>query len=251
VAFLADLVIAGLEKLGEGEYPHYRRVVEHCYDYPPPYAQRWFGRRYYELARKPEWFANSLIANSALEGYGSTQVWAFSNRIGMEQYKRAIRQHALDESRHSTMFARMMGLVFPDIAIDDDTKARIKGLQPCYTPSRHPTTEPVPPEEVMPDDDVLDELIGIHLTETRALVLQYLLRPVLLHYAPSSSVRKLTAASDVLIRDEARHIGYTARIFEEQIEKGRGDFIASVFERRNQEFNETTMIEVEREKIEI
>ena len=64
----------------------------------------------------------------------------------------------------------------------------------------------------------------MHITEIRALILQHLLRPVMLAYAPASSIRVLTAASDMLIRDEARHIGYTAKFFEEAAAQGDGTF---------------------------
>lgn len=78
----AKLVIENLGKVSPNRYPLYEQLIEHAFTVaPPPYSCEWFGRRYFELSRDTEWFANSLVANSALEGFGSTQIWAFSNRM--------------------------------------------------------------------------------------------------------------------------------------------------------------------------
>lgn len=251
MSFLANFVMDSLSTAGLPAHPTYRRILEHSYAAIPPFARDWFGTRYRELARDPEWFANSLVANSALEGYGAVQIWKFSNRLEDERFAAAVRQHSLDESRHSAMFIRMLKLTFPNIEIDAKVETQIDKLQPHYTPRRHPPIEKRPPEERKVGRDAISELIQVHITEIRALILQHLLRPVMLAYAPPSSIRVLTAASDMLIRDEARHIGYTAKFFEEAAAQGDGDFLFDAFEREAASFNELTLEELERDVVEV
>ncbi len=249
---LADIVVENLRAIGLPRHPTYEDILSHAViSAPPPFAENWFGRRYFELARKAEWFANSLIANAALEGYGATQIWKFSNKIENESYASAVRKHALDESRHSTIFVTMLKLVFPGAHIDSDTAKTIDQLQPHYSAKSHPPIEKSPDGEVYCGERLLHELIQVHITEIRALVLQHLLRPTLLAYSPSSSRNRLDALSRSLIRDEARHIEYTAEIFEAAAASGHKDFIVESFESCMREFNDLTMVELAREKVTI
>lgn len=251
MSFLAQFVGENLVQHGEDYVDDYAQILAHCFERPPPYAQANFGVRYRELASDAEWFANSLIANSALEGYGSAQIWKFSNRLTRPRHRAAVRQHSLDESRHSTMFVRMLGLTFPGAQMPDEDRRRIEQRQPRYTRSKHPAIEQPAPGTGLDYDGALTELVKVHITEIRALILQYLLRPVLLAYAPAENRRTLASASDVLIRDEARHIGYSATFFVEAMNAGGRDFMFDTFEREARTFDALTLEELEREAIEI
>ncbi|MHC6157656.1 hypothetical protein ACVSQB_38540 [Bradyrhizobium elkanii] len=251
MSFLAELVIDNLRKIRSAEYPVYSQIIRHCYETTPPFAKDWFGRRYFELARDPEWFANSLVANSALEGYGSTQIWKFSNRVDNERYAEGLRQHALDESRHSTMFVRMLRLTFHGIELTAETERSLDQLQPKYNRQKHPPIAKRPPEELIMGREALNEIIQVHITEIRALILQFLLRPVMLTYAPETSQKILASASDVLIRDESRHIRYSAEFFEDAARAGERDFLFDAFEYQTRKFNDLTMEELEREQVEL
>ena len=251
MSFLSDLIIGNLRKVAAPPFGAYEKIIEHCYRDPPPFARDWFGRRYFELARNPQWFANSLVANSALEGYGSTQIWKFSNRVENDEYAAALRQHALDESRHSTMFIRMLELTFSQLDLPAESKANLDKLQPKYSKSRHPAIEKRPKEELILGREALNEIIQVHITEIRALVLQFLVRPVLFAYAPQESHAILKSASDILIRDEARHIGYSAKFFEDAADAGEADFLMAAFEYQTAKFNDLTMEEFERDKVEL
>lgn len=245
----AELVLANLSQVAPQSYPHYATLLDHAFTVAsPPYSQEWFGRRYFELARDTEWFANSLVANSALEGYGSTQIWAFSNRMHGDIDVDAVRRHSMDESRHATMFVSIFNLVFPGADIGDAARRRMDEQQPRYSAHRLPPGPRLPEAERMSDADTLDELVGIHLTEIRALVLQLLLAPVLQVYAPAEARSRLKRLSAVLVRDEARHIDYTAAIFDQLAHEGRMDELIDRFEVRTRDFNDLTMVELERER---
>jgi ribonucleotide reductase beta subunit family protein with ferritin-like domain len=249
---LAALVIENLRAIDAPEHAIYEDVLLHAMESaPPPFAHNWFGRRYFELATNADWFANSLVANAALEGYGATQIWKFSNRISEPVCATAVRQHALDESRHSSMFVRMLALVFPDAAMDSATVQRVDALQPKYSQERHPPIALVPDAEQLVGERLLNELIQVHITEIRALVLQFLLREMILTYAPDRNRERLERYTSTLIRDEARHIEYTAAIFESASRTGHRDFLFTTFEARLRDFNDLTMIELERENVTI
>lgn len=247
---LADIVVENLRAIGAPQHPVYEEILSYAVvAAPPPFAQNWFGRRYFELARKADWFANSLVANAALEGYGATQIWKFANKVDEPAYAAAVRRHALDESRHSTIFVKMLRLVFPGAEIDEATEQSIAALQPHYSPRNHPPIERPPDGEMYSGERLLHELVQVHITEIRALVLQHLLRPTLLAYSPDASRARLDALTRSLIRDESRHIEYTALIFESAAEAGSRDFLFSSFKSCLREFNDLTMIELEREKV--
>jgi len=246
---LCSLVFEHLQTIGAPRHPVFEDMLVHSMNVaPPPFGENWFGRHYFELARNVDWFANSLVANAALEGYGSRQIWTFSNKIDNDIYVDAIRQHSLDESRHSTVFVRILSLLFPQADIDPDIQRQIEEVQPHFNSSNHPAIVKLPESQRINSEQFLSEIVGIHLTEIRALVLQLLLRPTLLAYSSNSTRQKLDSLSSMLIRDEARHIEYAANIIQQEAEKGHKELLFSLFEERLREFNEVTMIELERDK---
>lgn len=244
------LVTSNLRAINAPVHASYEAMLDHAVVCsPPPFCREWFGRRYFELARQPDWFANSLIANAALEGYGSQQIWKFADKVGERSWEAAVREHALDESRHSTMFVKMLRLVFPGAKFDEATELAVDALQPKFTRRTPPPISRVDDDEALSGEALLNELVQVHITEIRALVLQFLLRPVLLAYAPEAHRRQLFNFTAILVRDEARHIEYTAKIFDDAAAAGSREFLFQVFEDRLKDFNDLTMVELERENI--
>ncbi|MEZ8025788.1 hypothetical protein [Enterovibrio norvegicus] len=250
---LASNVLGELKHVQARQYPLYNAILKHAFDtHQPVFAKSIFAKRYAELSDDGEWFANQLVANSCLEGYGAQQIWNFSNKLDNDEYARRVRQHALDESRHSTMFISMLNLVYPGLDLDHDTLSKIDDMQPKFTPTQHPDIAKVPEEERLFELESINELVQVHITEIRALVLQYMVRDALLKHAPEESHARLKKFSDSLIRDEAKHINYSAEIFEDYASRGNNkDFFYQMFEDRLCDFNELTKIELEREDIEL
>lgn len=246
---LTALVTHNLKKLCGQEFLDYQRILDHSFEAAsPPFGEAWFGRAYFELARDKEWFANSLVANSALEGYGSRQIWKFSNKLNNDEYLEEVRKHALDESRHSTMFVSMLKLTFPGISIDEKTAQRIEDQQPRFSRSNLPREDRLPVEMRLTEDAALNELVQVHITEIRALVLQYLLRSVIEVYVPAQNRKRISMFTTSLIRDEAAHIQYTAKIFDAAAQAGKLDFLTNLFEARVRDFNDLTLLEFERDR---
>lgn len=248
---LAEQVIAELRKLHSRRYPLYERILNHAFStHKPAFADDKFSKRYEELAVDGEWFANSLVANACLEGYGSQQIWKFSNLLDNDHYADKVRAHAMDESRHSSMFVSALRLTFPGVLdeADEATREKIAQMQPRFSGQRHPPIEKVPVDERYFEKESINELIQVHITETRALVLQYMVRRAFQLHAPARNMDRLMRISDCLISDEARHIDYSAEIFEHYAARdGNADYFFQCFEDRLCEFNALTLEELERE----
>lgn len=138
---LAKQVIGELRKIDFPQYPCYEKILNHAFNSNDPlFAQDKFSLKYAELSNERVWFANSLIANSCLEGYGAQQIWNFSNLLDNDEYAEKVRQHALDESRHSTMFISALKWTFPGLldSVDAETLKKIKNMQPGFSSTKHP-----------------------------------------------------------------------------------------------------------------
>lgn len=246
------LVVRSLRAIGATPHPDYEEALLCAFEaHPPVHEKSSFGRHYFNKARDKVWFANSLIENARMEGYGSEQIWKFSNRLVDPDYVKKVRQHSLDESRHSKMFVMMLGIVFPRALEDEALRAAVEGLYPGFTAKSPPPTEDVPPALRIGGEEALDELIQVHLTEIRAIVLQHLLRSAILAHTPPASQQQIQNFMGSLIRDEARHIEYTAGLFEDAIREGRRDFVFSTLAARQSALNDLTYEELERDQIEV
>lgn len=127
----------------------------------------------------------------------------------------------------------------------------VEGLYPGFTELNHPPTEEVDEALKLTENIAINELIQVHLTEIRAIVLQYLLKSAILVHTASDLQPKIARYMDSLIRDEARHIEYTAEIFEDAICNGERDFVFTTLADRQADLNLLTYKELEMEKINI
>lgn len=223
-------------------------LKEACEIHPPPHGMGWYGNLYRKLARKPDWFANSLIINADKEGYGSKQIWKFSRLIDNQKYANLVRAHSMDESRHSKMFIAMFDMLFPT-EMEAEFRAQLKAFSPGYTKQNHPPTEPPSPDQIMDEQTVIDELIQVNQVEIRALILQLLLRPVLQAYANPEDRPKLARMSEILIHDEAKHIEYSAYCIEDYIKRGNREWVRQMMIDRQASVNQISLEEVELEGV--
>lgn len=219
---------------------------EACEIHPPPHGMAWYGKLYRQYARQAEWFANSLITNAAEEGTGSRGVWKFSQGIENQEFAELVRNHSIDESRHSKMFVSLLNILFPT-KMEADFREKLQALSPEYYPHQHPPINPLSPEKIMDEKLVMDEIIQINLLEIRALILQLLLRPVLQAYATPDDLPKVTQMSDVLIYDETKHIEYSGYCIGKYIEQGNESWVRETMIYRQQTINEMFLEDVELE----
>lgn len=233
------LTLGALESFGEAPLPNYGAALRTACDaYPPPFGIEWYGKKYRHVASDPQWMAASLIANAEKEGDGSRKLWQLAGRTHDPKVTDLVRQHAVDESRHATLYIAMLELVFPG-ALDSELRSMCQRLSPRYGPRDIPPQLP----RSFPED-ILDEIVQMNIGEIRTRIHQLLLRPVLISYCAAERRPKLGRVLDSLLRDETRHIGYTARIIDDAVGAGSGEFIEHTFARRLDEFNKITLREV-------
>jgi hypothetical protein len=245
-----EITLGALRRGGNPPFEGWEDLLREAFEAsPPPHGMAWYGRMYRALARAPEWFANSLVLNAEKEGYGSRQVWKFGTRIADAEVAGMVYQHAMDESRHSRMFSGLLDALFPG-TIGARLRAELEAMSPGYSKKSHPPMDRPPPELALAQTVVIDELIQVNYVEIRALVLQLLLRPVLVAYAPPEEQARFVRASDALIRDETRHIAYSAHCIEQEIRRGGKSWVREIMLARQVELNRVFMEEVASERFE-
>ncbi len=185
----------------------------------PPHSKAWYGKLYRQQACQAQWFADSLILNAFEEGQGARQVWQFSQQIDQPEFQELTRNHAIDESRHSKMFATLLDLLFPT-QLERETRAKVKTFSPGYKPGDLPESKSTVKLELVDDRSMMDTLIQINLLEIRALILQLLLKSVLKAYAQPQDLAVVSRMCERFIYDETQHIAYSAQCIAKYWESG-------------------------------
>lgn len=187
---------------------------------PPPYDEPWFIHLHHQLARDPSWFASLLASNVDMEGYSSRQLWAYATALGSDEFGAALRRHALDEARHSRVFAYLLFLLFPRLK-SAELVEKFSAMSPRH---KRQDVVSVPADKPRrPPEEVLNSAVLISLHEIKALILEQMLRPVLLAYATAETRSKVERAMDAIIRDEMAHIQYSAAYVDRLIKRGFRD----------------------------
>ncbi|MFP2923870.1 hypothetical protein ACLESO_01385 [Pyxidicoccus sp. 3LG] len=190
------------------------------------------------MSRNSEWFANVIVGNASTEGWGASKLWHLAGKTYEEHVAALIRQHAMDESRHSRIYARMVDLVFPG-TVTEALRNDFKTLAPTFRSGDRP--EPLPPYT---HNDVLDNLLQMNVAEIRTMVNQLLVRPVVMTYCPEGARAQVTRMLDRLMWDETRHVGYTAQLVDQALATADAEFILDTAPIRIVQFNEMTLEEV-------
>lgn len=238
---VAEMTLEALKQHKLGPLERYGRCLRNNFEaHPPPFSAAWYGDKFREMARDPEWFANILVGNASTEGWGSSKLWQLAGKTHEEPIAALIRQHAMDEARHSRIYSRMVELVFPG-TVTQAQKDEFASFAPTFRSNDRP--EPLPPYT---HQEVLDNLLQMNVAEIRTMVNQLLVRPVLLLYCPEESRARVVRMLDRLMWDETRHVGYTAHLVDQALATQDAAFVLDTAPRRLIQFNELTLGEVGR-----
>jgi hypothetical protein len=238
---VAEITLEALKQHHLGPLERYSRCLRATFEaHPPPFCAAWYGDRFREMARSREWFANIIVGNAATEGWGASKLWQLAGKTHEEHISELIRQHAMDEARHSRIYAHMVERVFPG-TITEALKNEFKTFAPTFRSEDRP--ESLPPYTL---NDVMDNLLQMNVAEIRTMVNQMLVRPVLLAYCPEESRAHVTRMLDRLMWDETRHVGYTALLVDQALATPDAEFILDTALLRIVQFSEMTLGEVGR-----
>lgn len=206
----------------------------------PPFASAEYGELYRERSADPKWLALSIVTNAQKEAEGANVLWKLAGEVGDPDIAREVHRHAVDESNHALYYVKLLELAFPDAA-DEDVERELNAISPRYSMRDVPEAAEV-------SDSVsvtLDEMVQMNLGEIRTRIHQQLIRPVLRRCAPKENLGKIEGVLDTLVRDETRHIGYTARFLERMADSGRANDVRALMHHRYRQFCALTRDELE------
>ncbi len=238
---VVDLTLGALRRGREDPFPVYARSLRAaCRGVPPVFGAAWYGDRYRTLATDPHWLAESLLVNAAKEGRGSRELWVLAGRASDPMIAEAVRGHALDESRHALMYLAILDLAFPG-ALGERRRPTFRALSPRYSAREQP-----PARRPARAREMLDALIQMNLGEIKTRINQLLMMPVVAAYCPPENRGRLARILRALLRDETRHVRYTARLIERAGAAGERAFVSVTMRRRLALLNRITVSEVGR-----
>lgn len=192
--------------------PVFSRALENALETnPPPYGESWFGEKYRFMVRNPSWFASLLVSDVDLEGYSAKQLWAYANTVSHIEFAKGLQKHAIDEARHSRMFANLLFTVFPKLKTEE-LCWKLNEMSPRLKISE--ATFGATDAAERPFEELLNSAILISLHEIKALILEQFLCPTLTAYSPLAQHRKIAILTNQLISDEIQHIRYSAEFIE-------------------------------------
>lgn len=219
--------------------PRYARALRAaCAAAPPPFTLACYGRLFRQRALDARWLAAGLARNAAVEGEGARKLWRLAGRTPDADVAEQIRQHAVDESRHALVYLAMLVTVFPG-AVPADLGPSLVALSPRYrSGDRPPSSLPISTQRL------LDEIVQMNIGEIRTRINQLLLGPVIMVVCPRDRRRRLRRMLDSLLRDETRHIGYTAALLEHALAGPHEAFVVRTLHGRLAQFNRRTLDEI-------
>jgi hypothetical protein len=222
--------------------PTYCKALERACDAsPPPFGTQRYGDIFRMVATDPTWLATSLITNAEREAEGATRLWSIAASTPDTEIAALVKQHAIDESRHSRWYIAVLDVVFPG-ALDESLRPYVEGISPRYSATMAPQPDPGSP---FSHAATLDDLVQMNIAEIRTAINQRLQLPVLTASCRPGDVGKLTPLMAGLIRDEVLHVAYSARLIEKLSAVEGADTLTDLITERVRDFNEITCEEVE------
>lgn len=238
---IAEMTISALRGLGACGLDHYQSaLIQACAKSPPPFGHRSYGEIYRSVAVDPHWMAISLVTNAEREGDGATRLWSLAASTTEQKIASQVKQHAIDEARHSLWYIALLDQTFPE-AVEGSLRPYLKALSPGYclsTPLR--AVEGSPFSHAV----TVDDLIQMNIAEIRTRIHHLLQQPVILaHCSPSRRIG-ITGILESLLLDETRHIAYTAQLIEQFAINHEEQAVRDLMAERLRDFNDITDAEV-------
>jgi hypothetical protein len=220
---VSEIAIGTLHDADSVSRPFYEKALRNAFRLTDvPYGNAWFGNEFRWRARDQDWLASLIISDVDMEGYSAGRLWQYGVTIEQSSIADGMRRHAVDEARHSRMFAKMLFKVFPSLE-SDALKTKLR----TYSPDLK-SLAPRAPDSLAPPpgmEELLNSLMLINLFEIKSLILEKLLAPVLVAHAPGENRDYLGRNMSTIVADEVNHIRYSADILEEASRTGYADYI--------------------------
>jgi hypothetical protein len=235
---VARTTIAALAAHGVPALPSYQAALARaCNAFPPPFGTKQYRALYQRCARDPQWLALTLANAARGEGEGAEHLWDLAACTQDLSIANQVKQHAIDEARHSRAYVTLLELIFPN-AVDARLRPHFLKLSPGYTKDTPLKAEP---GSAYAHPISLDELVQMNIAEIRTRANHLLQGPILLAYCTGGPQRgRVQRIVDSLLFDETKHVAYTARLIEQGALKHGQTYVADLMRERVREFNQIT-----------
>jgi hypothetical protein len=205
-------------------------------DEPPPFDTPGYAALYRDASADAQWMAISLITNAEREGDGAKRLWSLSACSPDRDEQHLLKSHAVDESRHALFYLALLDHAFPGMT-DPQFRVALRELSPHYAMRMELFAVAGSPYAKAPS---IDDFIQMNIAEIRTTIHHLLQRPALAQHASENTYADMMPILDSLLRDELRHVGYTARLIERRSRDAAAPDLASLFRRRLRDFNQIT-----------
>lgn len=221
--------------------PRYFGALERALiDEPPPFDTVAYADLYHDASASWRWMAVSLITNAEREGDGAKRLWSLAACSDEEEIQRLLKQHAVDESRHALLYLALLDLTFPE-GVDPSFRQDLDQLSPHYSLKQDLVAVEGSPYAKKPS---VDDFLQMNIAEIRTAIHHIMQRPAITRHCSADKQKPITAIQDSLLRDELRHIAYTAALIERMAGNLTAEKVASLFRRRFHDFNQITRDEL-------
>lgn len=177
----------------------------------PPFAAEAYAELFRSASDSGQWVAMWLMRVAETEGQRARRLWGLAARGAGGKDARLLKQHAVDESDHALAYLALLDVVFPG-AVPAQFRRELDALSPHYTPRQKLSAEDAAEGEEVSG---LDGHVRLNLEELRAAARLVLLRDAIARYASGERLARAAERVDALLRDELRHVAYTARLIED------------------------------------
>ncbi|MGO4716207.1 hypothetical protein [Bradyrhizobium sp. 2TAF24] len=209
-------------------------------DEPPPFGTRAYSELYRDAASDARWLAISLMTNAEREGDGAKRLWSLAACSTDTDHRRQLKEHAVDESRHALFYLALLDFAFPGLT-EPSFRLALRQLSPRYALD----TELVPVSgSPYAKPPTIDDFIQMNIAEIRTAIHHLMQRPALAAHAPAENFAGMQPILDALLRDELRHVAYTAALIERLAHSPVRPDVTAMVRKRLRDFNAITTEEL-------
>jgi hypothetical protein len=237
-----DTMLDVVREYVDDDLPHYSDALRAAFDdVQPVFARPRYAEFFWHCATAvPGYAASVVLANGPAEAEGSEKLFALWQGVDYdERAEQQILEHARDESRHSHLFVRLTETSFPGF-LPLATSRRFEERLPDVR--RRPLSKSA---ETVHEGDLIDHLVQMNIGEIRTRLHMHLFAPIVFGMTPADKRKTARRILEGLVRDEVKHIGYTARLMEGWARDGAADRIRRLYAGRLRTFNGITVRQTE------
>jgi hypothetical protein len=221
--------------------PRYLEALDHAIaQEPPPFDTADYADIYLSASADWQWMAVSLITNAEREGDGAKRLWSLSACAEDVHVQHLLKQHAVDESRHALLYLALLDLTFPE-RVDPPFRQELNQLSPGYSLDRRLAPVPGSPYAKTP---TIDDFLQMNIAEIRTTIHHIMQRPAIAQHCLPDKHKRIQSIQDSLLRDELKHVSYTAVLIEGIARSLTVDKLSALFRSRFRDFNQITLDEL-------